>query len=137
MKAVKDVMTKGVFSVQEDFSIYDVAEVMAKYDISGVVVLNKEGSAEGTLSRMDVLRPIAEGEDLENLRAKDIMTPCVITADPEMSLEEAAMIMQKEGISRLFVCVDERVTPATLGKKYIHRAIGIISVSDIVRELSR
>lgn len=51
---VKDMMSKGVVTV-ESLSIREVAGVMARYDISGVAVVGKEGSLEGTISSGDIV----------------------------------------------------------------------------------
>jgi predicted transcriptional regulator len=136
MKTVKDVMTEGVISVKESTPIIEVARIMSEHNISGVVVVDKDNSACGTLSNTDIVKAIARGEKLDSLKAEDIMTPCVLTADPDMDILEVAEIMQAEGVSRLFVCSEERVKPSMLGKKYRQIPVGTISASDIIRELA-
>lgn len=137
MARVKDIMTKGVITVQEDFSIFDIAESMAKYNISGVAVLGGEKGIEGVISETDILKAVAEEKNLQRIKARDIMTPCVITVDPEWGLEEVSRLMQRENIRRLFVCIDEKIEPARIGPKYRQKPVGIITASDVVRELSK
>ncbi|MBI5252850.1 MAG: CBS domain-containing protein [Euryarchaeota archaeon] len=72
---VKDMMSKGVVTVDESLSIREVAGVMARYDISGVAVVGKEGSLEGTISNRDIVEAIAEEKNIEKLRAGDLMIP--------------------------------------------------------------
>ncbi|MFH1774074.1 MAG: CBS domain-containing protein [Methanobacteriota archaeon] len=134
---VKDIMTKGVVTVNKDFSIYEVAEVIARYGISGVAVIGEEGSLDGTISERDIIRAIAEKEDISKLCAGDIMMPCAITVSPEMDIKEVLELMWEENVHRLFVCIDEKITPARVGSRYRQRPVGIIAASDLVRQLSR
>lgn len=134
---VKDMMSKGVVTVDENLSIHEVAGVMARYDISGVAVVGKEGSLEGTISQLDIVEAIAEEKNMDRLRAGDIMMPCTITVDPETSMEEVSEIMHKENVHRLFVCVEEEIKPAKIGPKYRLRPTGVITAGDLVKYLAR
>jgi CBS domain-containing protein len=55
MKKVRDFMNKQVFFVKPEFSIFDVARVFAKNDISGAPVVDK-GKVVGVVSVSDLTK---------------------------------------------------------------------------------
>jgi len=59
--------------------------------------------------------------------AEDVMSPDVVTIIPDIPVEAAALIMLDKNIARL-VIVHEK--PAT------QRPVGILSMSDIVRDMA-
>lgn len=134
---VREVMTKGVVTVREDASAQEIVGLLAEKNISGVAVLDSEANLAGTVTESDLLRAVSENQSLNGLRASAIMTPCAITASPDMSLEEVAEIMVTQGIHRLFVSVDEEVKPARVGPKYRETLVGVVSTRDLVKEISR
>jgi CBS domain-containing protein len=133
---VKDIMAKGVVTVRERTPVLEIARIMAAKNISGVAVLDEEDNLAGTVSETDLLRVIGEGRNLRELRARELMTPCAITASPEMSLEEVAELMVTQGVHRLFVSVDEEVKPARVWPKYKEKLVGVVSTRDLVREIA-
>jgi len=136
MAKVKDYMTRGVYTVDVNATLADVVRVMAKYRISGVAVVNEDGDTQGVVSDTDVLSAIVEGRDLEATRVSDVMMPFTLIIEEEVSVEEAAKMMHREGVHRLFVVKEEKPPKASLSKPYIQRPIGIITSSDIVRYMA-
>lgn len=136
MAKVKDVMTPEVVTVERDTPLIDVVRTMAARDISGVAVLEGDEGLAGTVTDTDILKAVGEGRDLERLRAEDVMTPCAITASPEMSLQEVADLMVAQGIHRLFVSVDEELRPRRVWPRYRERLVGVVSTTDLVRSVS-
>lgn len=124
---VKDVMTKGVISIADELSVKEAACVLADYEISGVVIVNKKNEFSGILSEMDIVSAL--GKDLEKTRVSDIMTKPIITITKEEDIESAARIMKENNIHRLLV-VDEQSSEN--GRFFS----GIISCSDIVKAIA-
>jgi CBS domain-containing protein len=139
---VKDVMTKNVIAVKKDTKVSELIEILTKNRISGVPVVDEENRVIGIVSEADLLfttktgkiRGLREflkrliGEEYStlatplsgDLKVEDIMTSPVITASPDMDIEEASKILSEKRIKRLPV-VDEN------GK-----LIGIITRHDLV-----
>ncbi len=139
---VKDVMTKNVIAVKKDTKVTELIEILTKNRISGVPVVDEENRVLGIVSEADLLfttktgkiRGLREflkrliGEEYStlatpfsgDLKVEDIMTSPVITASPDMDIEEASKILSEKRIKRLPV-VDEN------GK-----LIGIITRHDLV-----
>jgi len=60
---VADIMTRDVYTVEEDTSVEDTAILMAAYRIKRVPVL-RGGKVVGIVSRADIVRAMATGEVL-------------------------------------------------------------------------
>lgn len=125
-RLLRDVMTRGVVSVPMHATVKQIAEILSKKRLSAVAVSGPEGEAIGLVSTMDILKAIGK-EDWENQRAEDIMTTYLESLDPECQLNEAVRIMREKHIHRLFV-FSERGVGAS------QRPIGVLSISDIVKE---
>ena len=122
MKAA-DVMVRRVITVGANASVQEVASVLLNDRISAVPVVSDDGTLVGIVSEGDLIRrPEAKTErhrswwlDLftpnETLaaefaksharRTSDVMTRCVVTANPDTSLSEIADLLEKNGIKRV------------------------------------
>jgi len=136
-----DIMTKAVYSVNEETSLKEVADLMADRRISGVPVIDSTGHVTGVISEKDfivrmgskagshVMGVIAEcmhgrgclASPLREQSAKDVMTSPAITVFGEMTLFRIMELFTEKGINRVPV-VDAD-----------NRLVGIISREDIIR----
>ena len=123
-KLVKDIMHKGVISCRPETPLQEVVRVIADTDVHAVVVTDPNGIAKGIISHMDILPYY--GKDISSLKAKDVMTPEVISVTPDTPVEEAAQLMLERDIHRVVVANNtER------GKE----PIGVLSTTDIIRDM--
>jgi|Deesub1362A_J573_1020465.scaffolds.fasta_scaffold04674_10 CBS domain-containing protein len=136
MAMVKDYMTRGVYTVDVNATLSDVVRVMAKYRISGVAVVSEDGDTMGVISDTDVLDAIINGKDLETTKVSEVMMPFTLIIEEEAPLEEAARVMERERVHRLFVVKEERPEKATLSKPYLQLPVGILTSSDLVRYIA-
>jgi CBS domain-containing protein len=121
---VKDVMVREVITIDAEQSAKNAARLMAKFGISGLVVLREE-ELVGILTERDILtRVVASGQNPENITVKEIMTEPIIVVNPMMPLDKAVRIMFQEKIKKLPVVnkVEENL-----------RLVGILSLTDIAR----
>ncbi len=128
-KLLRDIMTRGVVTVSINDTVKQIAKLLSKKDISGVAVVGDDGKAVGVISDMDILKVIGM-ENWENMTAESIMTPNLETVGPTSTLMEAANIMKRKHVHRLLI-LSER------GVGISQKPIGILCVSDIVREAAR
>ncbi len=126
---VKDVMTRGVVTIDEDASVQQAVEILADYDISGLVVTQVNSELVGVLSEIDVMKVF--NEDLEKIKVKEIMHSPVITINKEDSLRKASQAMKDNNIHRLVV---QQEVKGEEGTRHIPN--GIISLSDIIRAIA-
>ncbi len=122
-------MTRGVVTVPLDATVKQIATILSKQGLSGFAVISAEGEAMGIISDMDILKVIGK-DDWENMLAESIMTSPIEIVKPTSTIGEAARIMREKRIHRLLV-FSERGVGAS------QRPIGIVSTSDILREVAK
>jgi len=121
---VEDIMSRDVVTVETSQTIKNAARSMAKFGISGLVVLH-EGNLVGILTERDILmRVVTSGINPENVHVSDVMSEPVIVVSPAMPLEKAVNIMFHEKIKKLPV-VDRNEDHIKL--------VGILSITDVAR----
>lgn len=124
---VEHVMTPGPITIRSDEPLSVAARLLEENEISGVPVVDEAGLLVGILSESDLVRARAT-EHLwsrwPGLSVRHLMHTPVLTADRSMTLEEAAVMMERAHVHRLVVVADDQQTP-----------VGIISTSDIVRAM--
>lgn len=123
---VRDIMVRGVVTVQCDEILPKIAELMTKEDISCIVIVDQSDEAAGIISSLDLVRAFSEKTtaDIEKTTAEDIMTPFVVEAYPEMSLKEISNIMIVKSVHRAIVL-------SPIGRK----PVGLLSATDIVKQM--
>lgn len=137
----RHIMTREVISVGRGTGLVEVAELLAKFDISGVPVVTPDMAVIGVISEKDYLRRMVRSssqnfmsviaECLGNKgclasainaeKAEDIMISPAIICHTETPLFGLSALMNTHKINRLPV-TDEK-----------NRLVGIISRADLVR----
>lgn len=145
---VKDIMTKEVITVAEDYTVEKCAGLLKDYNLSGIPVVDTGGKVKGIVTEGDLIRRAAELKgpsyleilggiiyfdtptDLINEFKKsmgkivgDIMTKEVITVNEDKTIEDAATILVRNKLKRLPVLNKEG------------NLVGIISRKDIMNHL--
>ena len=121
-KRVRDVMTRGVITAPFDTPVSEIAKLLVREHISGIVVTAPNGEAVGVISEIDIIKVFEK--DWDKLTAEDVMSSVVRTIDPETTLRKAAAIMRDLNIHRL-VILSLKPAPGV--------PIGILTASDILR----
>jgi CBS domain-containing protein len=117
---VRDVMHKGVVSIEPDATLAAVAAKMREHDIGCVPVCEKIGKPLGMITDRDItLRAFASGKDVAKLAAKDVMTPDLVYCQASEEAEDAMRIMESKQIRRLPV-LDES-----------NKLVGMLALGDI------
>ena len=135
---VGDVCTTDVVSVRDDTSFLEIVELLDKYAVSGLPVVDGTGRVVGVVSEADLLpkmefagesreRRLLEGRRHRIARekaggevARDVMTSPPVTASLGTPVVEAARRMEQVGVKRL---------PVVDG---YGRLVGIVSRHDLL-----
>lgn len=126
---VRDVMTPDPISVRQDELLAHAAHLMEEHEVSGLPVVDADGSLVGMLSRTDMMRARWARQSWRRwpaLLVSSVMAAPVVTADPSMSVREAAALMAARHVHRLVVVDDDQ-----------RRPIGIVSATDLVRLMAQ
>jgi CBS domain-containing protein len=120
--SVSSIMTKEVKTAREDQTIRAVAEMMARFNIGCIVIVNSKGIASGIMTERDIVKLVGEPKVSFAAPVSSVMKKPIITADAKMSLRDALQTMQAKNIRRLPVVENDRM-------------VGIVTDKDIFRAI--
>lgn len=145
---VREIMETNVVTIGPDATVRELAEILAKNNISGLPVVDESGALLGVVTEGDVILEDAELHFphyiqfldsviyLESVRkfeerlrktvgakVADVMNSDVLTVDPDMSVRQVATIMADNNVNRVPVMEDDRL-------------VGIVARTDIVRAIA-
>jgi CBS domain-containing protein len=140
----KQVMTRLIYTVTADASVYDAAQVLLNAGISAAPVVDADGTLIGIVSEADLMyrseigtvpgkswlqRLLADDAVLANdyiraysHRVADVMTRNLVTADERATLGEIATLMQRHRVKRIPIVRDGKV-------------VGIVSRANLLQGL--
>jgi CBS domain-containing protein len=119
MILVRHAMSSELKTAKPDMTAADAAGLMRNYDVGVIPVVDDDEPLVGLVTDRDlVVRVIADREDPNQVRLRDIATKSVVTVTPDMSISEARDLMAEHKVRRLPVMKDGRT-------------VGIISLGDI------
>jgi CBS domain-containing protein len=125
---VGQVMTPEPVVVLDSMRAEEAVRLLEEHAISGLPVVDADGVLVGVISESDIVRARATEELWQrwaNLYVSDLMHAPALTADPSMTIEEAAQLMERHHVHRLVLVGEDQLRP-----------IGIVSTSDLVRALA-
>jgi CBS domain-containing protein len=99
---VDEFMSKNLISITEKDTIYDCAKLMLSHRISSIIVLKKDGSLAGIITKTD-LASIFLTQVSTPLQISKVMTKNVITVKPADSLLYVESVLVNNRISRVIV----------------------------------
>lgn len=117
---IREVMTDGVIAVEKDETVVEAAKLLEEEGIRGLVVV-KDGEAVGVVVCRDIVyQVVSKGLNPQETLVEDIMSTDLIVAEADEYLDDVAMAMAQNDISRVPIVEGEMLT-------------GIVTQSDILR----
>lgn len=143
----KDIMTRDVVTVKRSMPIRQVVRLMLERRISGLPVVNSDGSLAGILTEADLMiketdpkpslpvlswfgnllwleRMVSGHRKLEGLTAGDVMTHNVVTAEEDTPVHDLANRMMQFQVKRLPIIQHKHV-------------VGIVTRADVLKVFLR
>jgi CBS domain-containing protein len=99
---VREVMTESVITAEPTRSLREIAGLMRERNVGSVVLVDGSRPIGFITDRDLALSVVADGRDPVS-RSGDHASSPVITAEPDMDVEEAAEKMIRHGVRRLVV----------------------------------
>ena len=125
-KLVRDVMHRKVMSCRVDTPLHEVARRLDSEKINALVVVDESGDLSGVVSQTDLVK-VCE-RDWGSMVAEDVMTSDVVTVVADIPVLAAVELMVDNQIHRVVI---------TQGGLAPRRPVGVLSMTDIVREMAR
>ena len=120
---VKGIMKSPVVTIDSKSPVTQVAKVMTKNHIGGLVV-TIEGKPAAMVTERDILeKVVATGADASRTPVNRIMRKPLITAREDLSIVEAIMLMPKKRIRRLPILENGRL-------------VGIVTERDLLKAIA-
>lgn len=121
MTKARDVMNPCVVSVRRDEDVYQAIRVMALHEITGLPVINEDGTLAGIITEKDVLSLLYDMKDRPGI-VQDFMTTEVVSFEQEDDLGEIVEALQTSHFRRVPILDQGRL-------------VGIISRRDIIKHI--
>lgn len=116
---IRELMHKGIEVMPPETPLAKLAMRMREKDIGAIPVGTKD-ELHGIVTDRDIaVRAVANGRDLANLTAADIMTKGAICCREDEKVRDVLKMMEQKQIRRIPVVDDD------------HQPIGMISLGDI------
>jgi CBS domain-containing protein len=111
MKTVRDVMCPVRDVLQTSDSVADAARYLAAHDADSVALCRADGSLAGTVSNRDIVAQVVARELDPRQMPLSALIGCgdALTVDLDVSVEDAAAVMNHSSQERVLVTADERV----------------------------
>lgn len=122
MMKVSDIMSDRVVTIDEREPVIAAARLLKRMNLGALPVTDRGGKLVGMLTDRDiVLRCVALGGDARTMTAGDVMTRGVVTATPDVKVDDAAKRMGLGQVRRLPVVENGKL-------------VGMLSLADMARK---
>ena len=114
--------TSGIYAIRPDASVLEALELMAREDISSVLVMEGE-ALKGIFTERDYARKvILRGRNSRDTVVRELMTSQLLTVTQEQTIEDCMSLMTNKHI---------RHRPVMEGDK----VLGLVSIGDVVKSI--
>lgn len=117
---IDKIMTKDIIVGDINNNIYEIANIMKKYDI-GFLPIAKRNKIVGVITDRDIVVKCLANKDINTI--DDYMNKTIISLPVNTNIENVLKVMGQEQIKRILITDNKKL-------------IGIISLSDIINSES-
>ena len=112
-------MTRNPIAVGRETCVYEAISIMVDKHVTGLPVVNADGTVAGVISEKDVLKLLYNAND-QDTTVEHFMTESVVTFDEDDSLIDIVECLIANSFRRVFITSDGRIS-------------GVVSRRDIIR----
>ena len=107
---IREVMTESVVTAPPSATVREVAEIMRERNVGSVVLLDDAGEPTAFITDRDLaVSVLADGHGGDAIAADHASAP-IVTGEPGMDVEDATQLMVSNGIRRLPIVAEGRLT---------------------------
>lgn len=118
---IKNIMTKTVATINSEDTVQRAAQMMKEHNVGSVPVCREE-NVVGIITDRDIaLRSVAQAQNMNQQKVKDIMSSNPVIGSPSMDVHKAANLMSERQIRRLPIVENNKLA-------------GIVSLGDLAVE---
>lgn len=117
MMEISPKVERKVATVDQNKTVFDAATVMVGRYI-GSVVVTESSTVKGIFTERDLMRVVAQQQDLGKVKLKDVMRSDLVSVSPSDSVEDCLQLMRENRCRHLLVFEGDEF-------------VGIVSLRDI------
>jgi CBS domain-containing protein len=118
MMEISPKVERKVATVDQNKTVFDAATVMVGRYI-GSVVVTESSTIKGIFTERDLMRVVAQQQDLGKVKLKDVMRSDLVSVSPSDSVEDCLQLMRENRCRHLLVFEGDEF-------------VGIVSLRDLV-----
>ena len=137
---VQDVMTRDPFCCTRDSGLQEVARMMVEHDCGVIPVVDGRQNMKliGAVTDRDITcRTVAVGKNPLEMTAAQCMSSPVVTARPDMSLDECRRLMEENQVRRIPVIDSRGACCGMVSQADIARKADKEQTAEVVKEVSK
>jgi CBS domain-containing protein len=131
---VSEIMTKAAVIDHGEDTLAEAARKMWKQQTGSLLVMDGEDLV-GIVTERDVLKAVASGARLEEVRVSEVMSKDLVTVGPGTSLREAAKVMADRWIRHLPVVDGGKVVGVMSQRDLAGVLAGALNEPEILEQL--
>src|SRR6266852_1331230 len=116
---IREIMTTNVECVSPDTGIQELADKMKTLDVGFVPICENDRLAGTVTDRDIVVRGLTGGQNINTIKAKDIMTKDVVWCFEDQDIKDVAKRMREKDVRRMLILNQNK------------RLVGVVSIGDI------
>jgi len=118
---IREIMSSGLISITEKSSVEDALKLMYEKNVGGLPVVDEDNRIKALITEHDFAKLVAGVNT--GIKVEEFMSPNVITANGQMSIEKTTRMMVQQGGFRKLPVVQDSIL------------MGMVTASDIMRYL--
>ena len=119
---IAKLIERGCITVDPNSQLQTVINLLVKWQIGTVVIIDAKGIVLGILSERDIIKHIAQKHSLLETTAEELMTTKVVTVGEDINSSELMHLMTVNKIRHVPII-----------KK--NKLVGIVSMGDVVKRM--